>query len=42
MYWTLQNLKDSENKQKILHYGSLFSAVRVVHHTLHDAHMAMF
>jgi hypothetical protein len=22
MYWTLQNLKDSENKQRVLHYSS--------------------
>jgi hypothetical protein len=29
MYWTLQNLKDSENKQYILHYGSMFSAATV-------------
>jgi hypothetical protein len=26
MYWTLQNLKDSENKQKILHCSSIFTA----------------
>jgi ATP adenylyltransferase/5',5'''-P-1,P-4-tetraphosphate phosphorylase II len=30
MYWTLQNLKDSENKQSILHYGSIFSAATVL------------
>jgi hypothetical protein len=30
MYWTLQNLKDSENKQYILHYSSIFSAATVV------------
>jgi hypothetical protein len=29
MYWILQNLKDSENKQQILHYGSIFSAAAV-------------
>jgi DNA primase large subunit len=29
MYWTLQNLKDSENKQEILHFGSIFSAATV-------------
>jgi hypothetical protein len=29
MYWTLQNFKDSENKQSILHYGSIFSATTV-------------
>jgi hypothetical protein len=29
MYWTLQNLKDSENKQKILHYGSIRSVATV-------------
>jgi hypothetical protein len=29
MYWTLQNLKDSEIKQYILHYGSIFSAATV-------------
>jgi hypothetical protein len=29
MYWTLQNLKDSENKQQILHCGSMFSAATV-------------
>jgi hypothetical protein len=28
MYWTLQNLKDSENRYKILHYSSIFSAAR--------------
>jgi hypothetical protein len=28
MTWTLKNLKDSENKQEILHYGSIFSAAR--------------
>jgi hypothetical protein len=32
MYWTLQNLKDSESKQKILHYGSIFSAATVCRH----------
>jgi dihydroneopterin aldolase len=41
MYWTLQNLEDSENKQQILHYGSVFSAAAVSRHnkgfmTLHD------
>jgi hypothetical protein len=30
MYWTLQNLKDSENKQQILHHGSTFSAATVL------------
>jgi hypothetical protein len=30
MHWTLQNLKDSENKQKILLYGSMFSAAKVL------------
>jgi hypothetical protein len=30
MCWTLQNLKDSENKQKMLHYGSIFRAARVL------------
>jgi hypothetical protein len=29
MYWTLQNLQDSENKQYILHYSSIFSAATV-------------
>jgi hypothetical protein len=29
MYWTLQNLKDSENKQEILHCSSIFSAATV-------------
>jgi hypothetical protein len=29
MYWTLENLKDSENKQQMLHYGSIFSAATV-------------
>jgi hypothetical protein len=29
MTWTLKDLKDSENKQEILHYGSIFSAARV-------------
>jgi hypothetical protein len=29
MSWTLQNLKDSENKQEILHYSSIFSAATV-------------
>jgi hypothetical protein len=29
MYWTLQNLEDSESKQLILHYGSIFSAATV-------------
>jgi hypothetical protein len=29
MYWALLNLKDSENKTKILHYGSIFSAATV-------------
>jgi hypothetical protein len=29
MYWTLQNLKDSEKKRHILHYGSIFSAAMV-------------
>jgi hypothetical protein len=29
MYWTLQSLKDSENKQQTLHYGSIFSAATV-------------
>jgi hypothetical protein len=30
MYWTLQNLKDSEIRQEILHYGSMFSAATVL------------
>jgi hypothetical protein len=30
MYWTLQNLKDSENKQYILRYSSIFSAATVL------------
>jgi hypothetical protein len=30
VYWTLQNLKDSENKQYKLHHGSIFSAATVV------------
>jgi hypothetical protein len=29
MYWTLQNLKDSENKQKTLHYSSIYSGAVV-------------
>jgi hypothetical protein len=29
VYWTLQNLKDSENKQYKLHNGSIFSAATV-------------
>jgi hypothetical protein len=29
VYWTLQNLKDNENKQKILHYSSVFTAATV-------------
>jgi hypothetical protein len=29
MYWTLQNLKDSEDNQVTLHYGSIFSATTV-------------
>jgi hypothetical protein len=29
MHWTLQNLKDSKNKQKILHSSSIFSATTV-------------
>jgi hypothetical protein len=29
MYWTLQNLKDSESKQYILHNGSMFGAATV-------------
>jgi hypothetical protein len=29
VYWTLQNLKDSENQQQKLHHGSIFSADRV-------------
>jgi hypothetical protein len=32
MYWTRQNLKDSENKQEILHYGSIFGAAMVADH----------
>jgi hypothetical protein len=39
MYWTLQNLKDSENKQYILHYGSIFSAATV--HCVGDCSMKM-
>jgi hypothetical protein len=30
MYWTLQNLKGSEKKQYIVHYGSKFSAATVL------------
>jgi hypothetical protein len=30
MYWTLQNLKDSENKQQIVYYSSIFSAAMVL------------
>jgi hypothetical protein len=33
MYWTLQNLKDSENKQQILHCGSILSAAAVYKET---------
>jgi hypothetical protein len=29
VFWTLQTLKDSENKQYKLHHGSIFSAARV-------------
>jgi hypothetical protein len=29
MYWTLQKLKDSENKQLMLHFGSIFRAATV-------------
>jgi hypothetical protein len=29
MYWTPQNLKDSANKQKILHYSSILSGATV-------------
>jgi hypothetical protein len=29
MYWTLQSLKDSENKQQILHCSSILSAATV-------------
>jgi hypothetical protein len=29
MYWSIQSLKGSENKQEILHYGSIFSAATV-------------
>jgi hypothetical protein len=25
VHWTLQNIKDSENKQKALHYSSIFT-----------------
>jgi hypothetical protein len=28
-YWTLQNLKDSENKQSILHGSSVVRAITV-------------
>jgi hypothetical protein len=34
MYWTLQNLKDSERKEYVLHYGSVFSAATVGCHTV--------
>jgi hypothetical protein len=30
MCWTLQNLKDSESKQKVLHFGSIFGAATVI------------
>jgi dihydroneopterin aldolase len=35
MYWTLQNLKDSEDNQDILHYGSMFSAATVHYNERH-------
>jgi hypothetical protein len=31
MYWALQNFKERESKQLILHYGSIFSATTVLH-----------
>jgi hypothetical protein len=35
MYWTLQNLKDSENQQYILHYSSILGAATVHHDAEH-------
>jgi hypothetical protein len=35
MYWTLQNLKQSENKQYILHCNSIFRAATVFREMLH-------
>jgi hypothetical protein len=35
MYWTLQNLKYSENKPDILHCNSMFRATTVFREMLH-------
>jgi hypothetical protein len=34
MYWALQNLKDSENKQKVSHNNSILGAATVYSGTL--------